>query len=67
MSITDELANFTTSMNIQGKYEDPHARTDFQKEMDKLDESYKQGTIPLEDYQQKKAGLMRTLANRAKK
>lgn len=62
MSITDEIVNFTTSMNIQGKYEDPHAKTDFQKEIEKLDEEFRLGRVPLSDYQAKKAGMLRMLS-----
>jgi hypothetical protein len=67
MSITDKLQNFTTSLNIQGKYEDPHARTNWQGEMDKLELAFKEGRITLPDYQVKKSSLMRIMAAPPKK
>lgn len=62
MSLTDELVNFTSSMNVQGKYQDPHAKTDFQKEIDKLDLAFKKGELTQEDYTIKRSGLMRMQA-----
>lgn len=64
-NITDELNRFTSSMNVQGKYADPHAKTNFQTEIDKLDLSFQRGEIPQDDYVVKKANLLRML-NRPK-